>query len=148
MGIKARYDGREDRMLLVFEADDGSRRALWVTRRQWLNLLSVLGPPKPEEEEVTAAKAPAARAQPLPDSITSGAQQLDSIRFSRKDEAVQLGFVVGDQPIGLALHGDSLERMKQMVQQQAERAGWDPEAAIVRMRAGAAASTAMRKAAG
>ena len=133
-------------MLLVFEPGEGERRAFWVTRRQWLNLYAGLGPLKPEKPQAEA-KQPAAKPQPLPESVTTGAVKLDSVRFKREDDVVQVGFVAEGNLMGMRLQGESLERMKHLVFQQADTAGWDPNAAMVRLRAAAAANAAVRKAA-
>jgi hypothetical protein len=98
MGIKARYDGKQDRMLLIMEPKEGDRRVFWVTRRQWVGLYGSLGPLKPEKPE---AKQPPAKPQPLPESLTAGAELLDGVRVRRKDDAVQIGFVSGDTTAGM-----------------------------------------------
>jgi hypothetical protein len=47
----------------------------------------------------------------------------------------------------MQVKGEALEQLKQMLDQQAERAGWDAQAAFQRLRAAAAANAAMKKAA-
>jgi len=144
MGIKARYDGKQDRMLLIIEPKEGDRRVLWMTRRQWVGLYGGLGPLKPEKPE---AKQPPPKPQPLPESLTAGAELLDTVKLRRKDDVVQIGFIANDKPVGMQVKGDSLEQLKRLLQQQAERAGWDPQAAVVRLRAAAQANAVVKKAA-
>jgi hypothetical protein len=147
MGIKARYDFKEDRMLLILEpkdAKEAERRVYWLTRRQWVGLYAGLGPVKPEKPE---AKQPPVKPQPLPESLTAGAQLLDGVKLRRKDDTVQIGFVSGEKTSGMQVSGESLEQLKRMMQQQADRAGWDPNAAVVRLRAAAQANAAVKKAA-
>jgi hypothetical protein len=144
MGIKARYDAKEDRMLLIFEPRDGERRSFWVTRRQWLGLYNGLGPLKPEKPQ---AKQPPAKPQALPESLTKGAVAAESVKLRRKDEGFQIAFEAGGKPLGMQVKGEALEQLKQMLDQQAERAGWDAQAAFQRLRAAAAANAAMKKAA-
>jgi hypothetical protein len=146
MAIKARYDAKEDRMLLIFEPKDegGERRAFWVTRRQWLGLYSGLGPLKPEKPR---AKQPPAKPQVLPEALTKGAVALESLKLRRKDDAFQIAFEAEGKPMGMQVKGDTLEQLKQMLDQQAERAGWDSQAAFLRMKAAAAANAAVKKAA-
>jgi hypothetical protein len=143
MGIKARYDAKEDRMLLIFEPKEGEKRVFWVTPRQWLGLYNQLGPLKPEMGE---AKPPQAKPQALPESLTSGAQVLEGIKLNRKDDAVQIGFVAGGKPMGMQVKGETLEQLKKMLDQQAERAGWDAPAAFTRIKAAQAANAAVKKA--
>lgn len=143
MPIKARYDPKEDRMLLIMEPAEGEKRVFWVTRRQWLGLYNGLGPLKPEKEEV---KPPPQKPQPLPESLTSVAKSLDGIKMNKKEDGFQVAFVAEGKPMGLQLKGDSLEQMKRMLDQQADRAGWDVQAALERMKAAMAANAAVKKA--
>ena len=146
MAIKARYDAREDRMLLIFEPkeESGTRRAFWVPRRQWLGLYSGLGPLKPEKPR---EKQPPAKPQALPESLTQGAVAVDAIKLRRKDDGYVIAFEAQDKPIAMQAKGETLEQFKQMLDQQAERAGWDAPAAFQRRKAAAAANAAGKKAA-
>ena len=146
MAIKARYDAKEDRMLLIFEPnkEGGDRRAFWVTRRQWIGLYSGLGPLKPEKPR---AKQPPAKPQVLPEALTKGAVALESLKLRRKDDAFVIAFEAEGKPVGMQVKGDTLEQLKQMLDQQAERAGWDAPAAFQRLKAAAAANAAVKKAA-
>ena len=144
MPIKARYDAKEDRMLLIMEPQEGDKRVFWVTRRQWLGLYNGLGPLKPEKGEV---KPPPQKPQPIPEALTSVARPIEAIKMNKKDEGFQVAFVAEGKPIGLQLQGDSLEQMKRMLDQQADRAGWDVQAALERMKAAQAANAVVKKAA-
>jgi hypothetical protein len=147
MAIKARYDAKEDRMLLIFEPKEGTegeRRALWVTRRQWLGLYTGLGPLKPEKPQ---QRQPPVKPQALPESLTKGAVQCDAVKLRRKDDAFQIAFEAENRPTGMQVKGEALEQLKQLLDQQAERAGWDPQAAATRIRAAVAANVAVKKAA-
>ena len=143
MGIKARYDAKEDRMLLIFEPKDGEGRTFWVTRRQWLGLYNGLGPLKPEKPQ---AKQPQQKPQALPESLTKGAVLLEGVKLRQKDGAYQMAFMAQGKPMGMQVKGEALEQLKQMLDQQAERAGWDTPAAVQRLKAGAAANAAVKKA--
>ena len=92
MGIKARYDVKEDRMLLIFEPKEGEGRTFWVTRRQWLGLYNGLGPLKPEKPQ---AKQPQQKPQALPESLTKGAVLLEGVKLRQKDGAYQIAFMAG-----------------------------------------------------
>jgi hypothetical protein len=144
MGIKARYDAKEDRMLLIFEPKEGEGRTFWVTRRQWLGLYNGLGPLKPEKPQ---AKQPQQKPQALPESLTKGAVLLEGVKLRQKDGAYQMAFMAEGKPMGMQVKGDALEQLKQMLDQQAERAGWDTSAAMQRLKAGAVANAAVKKAA-
>jgi len=146
MAIKARYDAKEDRMLLIFEPKEGAegeRRAFWVTRRQWLGLYTGLGPLKPEKPK---QKQPPTKPQALPEALTKGAVPCEAVKLRRKEDTFQIAFEADNKPTGLQVKGEALEQFKQMLDQQAERAGWDPQAAAVRIRAAAAANAAVKKA--
>lgn len=99
MALKARYDAKEDRMLLIFEPKEGERRSFWVTRRQWLGLYNGLGPLKPEKPQ---AKQPQAKLQVLPESLTKDAVTLQSLKLRRKDDAFAISFEAGGQLSGAA----------------------------------------------
>ncbi|HEY8049838.1 MAG TPA: hypothetical protein VIE63_11740 [Ramlibacter sp.] len=144
MALKARYDAKEDRMLLIFEPKEGERRSFWVTRRQWLGLYNGLGPLKPEKPQ---AKQPPAKLQVLPEALTKDAVTLQSLKLRRKDDAFAISFEAGGQPMGMQVKGEALEQLKQMLDQQADRAGWDAQAAFQRIKAAAAANAAVKKAA-
>ena len=58
-----------------------------------------------------------------------------------------IAFEAGDKPIAMQAKGETLEQFKQMLDQQAERAGWDAPAAFQRLKAAAAANAAVKKAA-
>ena len=143
MGIKARYDAKEDRMLLIFEPRDGEARSFWVTRRQWLGLYTGLGPLKAEKPQ---AKQPPQKPQALPEALTKGAVLLEGVKLRQKEGTYQIAFMAEGKPMGMQVKGETLDQLKQMLDQQAERAGWDTLAAVQRLKAGAAANAAVKKA--
>ncbi len=55
-------------------------------------------------------------------------------------------FIAGAEVVALTLQDEGLRRLRQMLQQQAERAGWDTGAALARLNAQDMARAAVSKA--
>jgi hypothetical protein len=81
-------------------------------------------------------------------------QALSAIRFRRAGERLQVVFSVpaeaaaGAKGATLTLRPEGVAQTRTLLQQQAERAGWDPGAALARLDASAMAGAALRKASG
>lgn len=145
MGLQAKYDPQTDRMRLTLHPAASAPRAFWVTRRQWLGLLQAVtvlpqsgsaeAPPLPRTKKALTAEAliPA----PIP---------VEAIRLRQLAEGVKLVFVAGAKGMAISLQDPGLQQLKQMLLQQAERAGWDVAAALARLNAQGLARAAMRKA--
>jgi hypothetical protein len=75
---------------------------------------------------------------------------LSAIRLRRAGERTQVVFAVqgdaGSPGASMMLPPEGVARMRDLLQQQAERAGWDPGAALARLDATAMAGAALRKA--
>jgi len=157
MSLQARYDPQADRMRLTLQSAEGSLQAFWVTRRQWLGWLrALLLLPQPRDAESARSE----RAPPKPpkprrqrgaadDSVEP--QPLTAIRLRRAGERVQVVFAVqGERAAAraatLTLPPEGVEQMRDLLQQQAEQAGWDPGAALTRLNASAMTGAALRKA--
>jgi hypothetical protein len=153
MSLQARYDPQSDRMRLMLQPAQGAPRVFWVTRRQWLGWLHALLRLPPSRE---AAGATSEGAPPKPRRPRAAADQgiepqaLSAIRLRRAGERVQVVFAIegeaAAQGTTMMLPPEGVARMRDLLQQQAERAGWDPGAALARLNATAMAGAALRKA--
>lgn len=147
MGLRARYDPKEDRMLLILERPDAEKTVLWVTRRQWLGLYASLGGAPSATDETK--RTPPAKQTPAPPELVAAAAPLEGLRLKRKDGGDNaIGFMVGGETVGMTVKAEGLATLRSLLEQQAERAGWDAPAAVKRLKAQAAAAGAVRKAKG
>lgn len=142
--MKAKYDPKEDRMLLVLRPGDPQEKRVWVTRRQWLALYRQVAAKAPKGEP--APKAPPVQPKPMAADEISGAVMLTGMRFKPTDDGAQLGFATAKGNVGLTLKAEGLARIRKMLEVQADRAGWDAPAAMKRMAAGALAGAAVKRA--
>ncbi len=148
MGVQAKYDPKEDRMLLSLEYGDGSTRIFWLTRRQWIGMMHEMAALKlvPKDE---AATEPPKKSAPKPLPPQPSATMVESVKLRKQDQGARVVFSVGEeQGVGVTLAGDGLAGFHRLLEQQAERAGWDPRAGIERLNAGVVARNLMRKARG
>jgi len=68
------------------------------------------------------------------------------IRLRRTPAGARLAFVAGPEGATLALPPAGVRRLILMLQQQADRAGWDPQAALARLNARDLAGATVSKA--
>ncbi len=153
MGLQAKYDARADRMLLTVQAAEGTPVAIWVTRRQWLNLLHALPGFMPASAEGAAAAGtnsaatePPARRERRQFAPAGEPVELQSLRVVPLDAGVKVIFVIGEQAVGVEFTEAGVQQLLAMLQQQAERAGWDASAALARLDAALLANAAMKNA--
>lgn len=155
MALQARYEPREDRMRLTLQPAQGEPRVFWVTRRQWLDWLrSLLLAAEAAGAAATPEQAGAEPPKPSRPRLADAdiePQSLSAIRVRRAGESVQMAFVVhGEgapaQAVKLTVPPDGMLRLRDLLLQQAERAGWDVGAALARLDASALAGAAVRKA--
>jgi len=137
-------------MRLTLQREAGSALAFWVTRRQWLGLLRALGdmPPAVVGDE---PEQPPAAAQSRPKPAAGGADEaavpLKAIRLRRYKGGVKLVLVMNDdQGVFIDVPTTGVAQLLGMLRQQAERAGWDVEAALARLSSAQLASAAVKKA--
>ncbi len=148
MALHSKYDPQQDRMRLILRPAQGPLRAFWITRRQWLGLLHALSGAAP------AAAAPPGKAPPLappkpavsPDSLAVAAVPLQGMRLRRMAGGVRLLLVADGDTVSLDLPAAAIVEVQSMLRQQAERAGWDTEAALARLGAASVASAALKRA--
>lgn len=139
-------------MRLLLHPPEQAPRVYWVTRQQWLALLLrvrnvaqkiglSLNPPKtPDAPRARVARDPAlAELTPL---------KLAAIRCNPAADGAQLLLVLDGKAQSVQLNAAGLKQFEQMLQLQAERAGWDPQAALQRLQAAALAKAAMGRASG
>jgi hypothetical protein len=155
MAIHSRYDAREDRMLLSVETGpEKTLRQIWMTRRQWTGLLhqmvamkfAPLDDPKPPQNQGEPKAKPRAHALP-PQPEAKSVQTLKLRKEADGTAKVMFGFDDKDG-VGITLKQTGIVDLQRMLEQQAERAGWDPRAALERLDAAEAAAKAMKKAQG
>ena len=91
-------------------------------------------------------KAPQGRVAPVVD--TTSAATLQAIRFRKTSSGIRLGFVASSDSAAIDLRVDGARQLLDILQQQSERAGWDPQAALVRLQARDIAGATLQKAKG
>jgi hypothetical protein len=132
MNIRARYDPREDRMRLELQPEIEESKAFSLNRRQWLNLIRAVGvtdfpqhkmPPQPP------AAQGGQQGSPLPDL------RVNALKFRQEKHGLRVVFLLEGSPVGVLLPNDGLPEIGEMLFRQAERAGWDPAAALDRLKA-------------
>lgn len=159
MALQAKYDPQEDRMRLTLHADEGKRHVFWVTRRDWLGLLHTLtdddamgAPPATGSaaggtagSTIATGAGRALRRAPAGDNDVQPIP-LQGIRLRRLADGVKLVFVTPGQGVGIKLPATGVAQLQAVLQQQAERAGWDTAAALARLNAHRLTRAAMKKA--
>lgn len=139
MALKARYDPKADRMRLMLHPADHPPLLFWVTRRQWLGLLRrlrvvaqqlgvELSAPKP-------VQAPRHRLPKNPEVESLAPASIDKIGLRVEGRGARLHLLAGGCATGLSLNPATLRELEELVALQAERAGWDPRAAMQRLEA-------------
>ena len=148
MGLHAKYDPRQDRMLVTLNAGGDKAESMWLTRRQWLSLLQQMEVQKlaAADADAPAEKPPKTPPAPLPGR--PDAPCVDGVRLRKDGDGARLQFLLGDKTYGLQLPTAGLSQFRRLLEQQAERAGWDSRAGLERLDAALAAQAAMRKAKG
>lgn len=134
MSLQAKYDPKQDRMLLTLYPSGSAPRALWVTRRQWFGLLYAVGrllndadaPIKASPQTKKKQTAEADSILPVP---------LQGIRLQRMPKGAKIVFVISDEKVTISMEDQGLRQLMHLLRQQAERAAWDVDAAVARMNA-------------
>lgn len=149
MGLQARYDPKQDRMLLVMNFGEGEQRVFWFTRRLWHALLHEIAELKLAGVEDAALPPPTSKHRPAlprqPEAV-----EVESVRLRKlANGGIRLFFAaVGQEDVTLTLQVSGVMKFQRMLEQQAERAGWDPRAAMERLNAGMLARRVVHKARG
>jgi hypothetical protein len=145
MALRVIYDSQEDRMRLTLYLADGEVRAFWVARRQWLGLLHTLGALLQESGEEKKSQPQAKKKQ---NAAADGAMPVlvQRIKLRRLPQGAKIVFVGGSENVVISMEDQGLRQLRHMLQQQAERADWDVDAAMRRLNAQSVARAAMRKA--
>jgi hypothetical protein len=148
MALQARYDPQQDRMRLILRPAEGPLRAFWVTRRQWLGLLHALSAGQPAAAEQAAPALPPKPRQLAnsPESLAPEPVPLQTIRLRRMAEGMKLMLVIDKNVVTLDIPAAGIVQVQAMLRQQAERAGWDTDAALARLSAAREANTAVERA--
>lgn len=153
MSLQAKYDPQADRMRLTLRPAERPPQVFWVTRRQWLDWLHALWRlPQPKDATGIKSEGPSTKPRRQRAAGDDGveAQLLSAIRLRRAGDRVQVVFGIQGENAArgatLTLPYEGVEQMRELLQQQAERAGWDPGAALARLSATAMAGAALRKA--
>lgn len=148
MALQSKYDPRQDRMLLTVNLKkDEASRTFWLTRLQWLMLMhqvsAVSARPVDDGGALPPRKSPPQALPPQPEAVL-----LDSLKLGREGDTVKVRLGASEDAITLALKEQQLANFQRMLVTQAERAGWDPRAAMERLAAARAARVAMKRAKG
>lgn len=141
MSIRARYDPQEDRMRLEIHPEGGGASAFWLTRRQWMNLIRAVG-----ATEFTPRQVPLQPPGGQGDGEETPPQRVRTLRLKREEGGVRVVFQLEASRAGVLLPEQGLPEIGEMFFRQAERAGWDPAAALERLQAGEMAQETLRKA--
>jgi hypothetical protein len=147
MALKARYDPREDRMLLLVTGPEGERR-FWITRRLWLGIYRQLARLAPGDEAAARPPAASGRPAPIPPEEAQHAALLQTVHISGDGDGIKLVFATGKDEDKLTINvaKPGFAQFKRTLEMQAERAGWDSASALERLDAQAAASAALQRA--
>ncbi len=136
-------------MLLTVQPSDVLPMAIWVTRKQWLNLMHALQKLAPAVGE-GAGEAGAARPPgPRPRRPPTGVAQpvlLSTLRLVAQPAGARLIFVIGEQAVSMDFTAEGVAQLQSLLSQQAERAGWDAGPALERLDAATLADAAMKNA--
>jgi hypothetical protein len=150
MGLKARYEPDVDRMRLVYHPEGSEPKVYWVMRRQWLGLLFQLrlAARKMEVALIPPVPIKTPRSRPQKDQVTEElvATVLDGFRVRVEGDICRLVLIDDKKGHSFGMKAPGLLRLEEMVALQAERAGWDPAAALQRLQASVSARAAMRQA--
>ena len=148
MGLQAKYDPGEDRMSMIVQAGDGAVLSFWVTRRQWLGLLRGLSSLPPVVQAVEPQATPQVAAAPRRPRLREASPVLlTGIRLRQQGSRMNLVLVVKEkQAVTIDLSPASISGLVNLLRQQAERAGWDAEAAMPRLASAQLAASSARKA--
>lgn len=151
MALRARYDPQADRMRLTLQPAEGPARSFWLTRRQWLGWLhALLASPLPQpaaDASAVAQETNAPKPRPRRQDDEGQPEVLKAIRLRRAGDRLQVAFVAeGGQAVTLSMAPEGVRQMRELLEQQAERAGWDAAAAMARLNAAAIATVALGKA--
>ena len=156
MDLRARYDPNEDRMLLELCSAAEVLHAFGWTRRQWLALLNRVrgvllkmgesaqapsGPMAPTDRRRASQVAGAAAQAPVVEPL-----RLDDFRLRTISSGLRLTLVAHGLGTAVDLQAAGLQQLDDLLTSQAERAGWDPEAAMGRLKAAAMARAAVVRA--
>jgi len=136
MGISAKYDRFEDRMKLLVEIGNNTLRPFWFKRFQWINLIFAIGLLSKTKANITSNSLQ--KGHPKKDSIK---KSLELSPFFVKDVQVKtfkkksklIIFPLEASPVFLSIDNDDLRLLNDMLIELAEKAGWDPLAAIDRV---------------
>jgi hypothetical protein len=147
MAIKLKYDQDADRMRLSIDQPDSSACIFWLRRNQCLSLLARLSDVakamdvSPQESELL--KLPPVRLPKNHTILDVEPLMLKVVRVRVDGEQAVIQLHSEDKRLGVALNGTAVRRLQEMIATQAERAGWDPEVGIKRLRAMAQARKAI-----
>ncbi len=141
MGLLAKYDAAADRMRLALQSGSEPPLLFWVTRRQWLGWLHALAkvPALPPSEGAPEAPATGKRErQTFPEAGEPVLVKRISVRTGA--QGIKILFALESRVLAVELPMATVSQLQAMLQQQAEYAGWDAAAALVRLDAATDAS--------
>lgn len=150
MSIKAKYNPVDDRMELLIDLDGEEPVLLVFTRPLWLRVLRRLRTAL-QSSDVNCVddlnKAPNKRNQNKQDFSVFSPVTVSGFRLiNGKEKGWSLFFLSPERKLRLALSPSGLKQCEELLFLQAERGGWDPLAALNRLRADELAKDALLKA--
>ncbi len=147
MGLLAKYDAHADRIRLALQSEGEAPWLFWVTRRQWLAWLHALTKISAQSALIPDMAHPAPRHRKR-QSIPEGGEPLVLKRISIRSGpgVIKMLFALETRVLSIELPTASTAQLLSMLQQQAEIAGWDYPAALVRLGAASDASEAISNA--
>ena len=134
MGLRARYDAGEDRILLAFDTSD-SVVQFWMTRRRWIAIIKALSD-IPVEASLREAEPPRAGKVAPSGSLASEHPPVSptAVRIRNTGRGARLVFERRDAPQLLfnCTHQE-IPALLTFFREQGDLAGWDVAAALARM---------------
>lgn len=149
--MKLKYDRVADRMRLVVERDNLTASVFWLRRNQCLALLARLDNASEGEGESEPCKLEdSPKKLQRRDTVTEQVRpvDLDGISVKTEVDGVSLTFIHAQRGLTLKLTPAVIVRLRELLLIQAERAGWDPNAGIQRLKAMAQARLAIDRSRG
>lgn len=138
-------------MRLTVRQAEGAEKTLWITRRQWMNLLYAVKRHVPQAQQ-TISK-PGQNSHPVAGSGEDSGEpvRVRAIRFNQTETGFRITFALAGESrekLMINVQQPGLVNLERMLHQLADRADWDVAAAMVRLDAQQMARAAMNKASG
>ena len=139
MSINTKYNAQEDRMKLNLSLKEDKKYSFWMTRSQWLNLIFLLQPLLKKskkkllkEESIEPKKELKSRGNQENELET---QLVKAIKYRVLDEGIALAIVtIQKEVVSIQLKNQDIDAFSTMLLDTAEKVGWEPFAALKRLK--------------